>query len=55
MNEIPELVGILKGLLLIVMLVGGVAVFRELVPMARGRVMKEPVAPTTTTDGSEEA
>jgi hypothetical protein len=35
-------VPILKLLLVVVMLGGGVAVFRELVPMARGRTLPRP-------------
>lgn len=37
------IVAILKVLLVVVMLGGGVAVFRELIPMARGRVSAPPV------------
>lgn len=44
------LVPALKLIMLGVMIVGGVAVFRELIPMARGRV---PTAPAQTQEEQE--
>ncbi len=51
MYEIPALVVVLKLIMVVVMLVGGVAVFRELIPMARGR---QPVVPPVEQTPDEE-
>ncbi|MBA3948181.1 MAG: hypothetical protein H0X37_26975 [Herpetosiphonaceae bacterium] len=51
MYEIGALVVVLKLVIVVVMLVGGVAVFRELIPMARGRQPTEqPVKQPTGED-----
>ena len=49
--EIPVLLGLLKFVMVAVMLGGGIAVFRELIPMARGQ---QPVAPKTEAAKPEE-
>ncbi len=45
MSDIPLVVGVLKVVMLLVMVGGGVAVFRELIPMARGRAATPPAPP----------
>ncbi len=52
MYDIPTIVTFLKLVMVVVMFVGGVAVFRELIPMARGRL---PAKHTVTPPSAEDA
>lgn len=53
MGDIPFIISILKTVLLLTIAVGGVVVFRELIPMARGKAA--PVAKPREAAAKDEA